>query len=237
MRSTYYQELEVPTVQFGVVMRRQHFSFAEGYHPLNHGSFGAPPKPVFQYQSQLQSESEERPDTFIRYTYLDLLKSSRSAIAPLLGADAGEVVFVPNATTGVNTILRNLQFEENYVIIHFNMIYGACRKTIQSLAETCPVSSHEVQITYPISDEAIIDRFCRGVREVKVSGRCPKLAMFDVVLTFPGVRFPWEKLVKVCKEFNILSFIDAAHGVGHVDMTHLGEVGPDFMISNCYKYV
>ncbi|KAK3190723.1 hypothetical protein K4F52_003039 [Lecanicillium sp. MT-2017a] len=235
MTSTYNQELEVRTVQFGAEMQRQHFSFAQDYHPLNHGSFGASPKSVLEHQRKLQSQCEERPDTFIRYTYLDLLKSNRSAIAPLLGADAGEVVFVPNATTGVNTILRNLQFEENDVVLHFNTIYGACRKTIQSLAETCPVSSQEVQITYPISDEAIIDHFCRGVREVKASGKCPKLAMFDVVLTFPGVRFPWEKLVKVCKEHNILSFIDAAHGVGHVDMTHLGEVGPDFMISNCHK--
>lgn len=67
---------------------------------------------VLEYQRQLQLETEARPDTFIRYTYLKLLKESRSAVAPLLGADPGEVVFVPNATTGVNTVLRNLSFSQ-----------------------------------------------------------------------------------------------------------------------------
>jgi selenocysteine lyase/cysteine desulfurase len=231
-------DVQLPVVaksQFGTQMRGEHFSFADSYQPLNHGSFGTFPKPVLEYQRKLQNESEARPDTFIRYTYLDLLNASRSAIAPLLGADPHEVVLVPNATTGVNTILRNLKFDEDDVIIHFNTIYGACIKTIQSLSEICPVSTHEVNITYPIDDVQIIGRFRAAVEKVRLSGKAPRLAMFDTVLTFPGVRFPWEELVKVCKEQGVLSFIDGAHGLGHIDMTHMSDVGPDFMISNCYK--
>ena len=222
-------------MQFGTTIRERQFSFADGYHPLNHGSFGTFPKMVLHYQQQLQSECEASPDKFIRYTYLALLKASRAAIAPLLGADPHEVVLVPNATTGVNTILRNLNFQENDVIIQFNTIYGACIKTIQSLSEICPVSTHEVDITYPIDDMQIIGRFRAAVEEVRISGKTPKLAMFDTVLTFPGARFPWEELVKACNEQGILSFIDGAHGLGHIDMTHMSDIGPDFMISNCYK--
>lgn len=221
--------------QFGTQMRRKHFLFADGYQPLNHGSLGTFPKSVLEYQRKLQSESEARPDTFIRYAYLDLLSASRSAIAPLMGADPHEVVIVPNTTTGVNTILRNLEFKENETIVHFNTMYGACIKTIQSLSEVCPVSTYEVNVTYPIDDMQIIGRFRAAIEEVRVSGKTPRIAMFDTVLTFPGARFPWEKLVKVCKEQGILSFIDGAHGLGHIDMTHMSEVGPDFMISNCYK--
>ncbi len=222
---------------FGAEMRQKHFAFAEGYQPLNHGSFGTFPKSVLEYQRQLQFESEAKPDTWIRYTYLDLLRASRSAIAPLLGAEAGEVVLVPNATTGVNTILRNLIFQEGDVVLTFNTIYGACNKTIESLSEFCPVSSRQIDITYPLTDDDIVAEFHSALQHVKASGKAPKLAMFDAVLTFPGARFPWERLVAVCREQGVLSFMDAAHGIGHVELSHLGSVGPDFMISNCYKCV
>ena len=237
MDATATQPLRFEKVPFGAQMREKYFSFADGYHPLNHGSFGTFPRAVQEYQRQLQSESEARPDTFIRYTYLKLLQESRAALAPLLGADPGEVVLAPNATTGVNTVLRNIPFRQDDTIIYFNTIYGACQKTIQSLSETCPLSSHEIDITYPIEDGEIIRRFNTAVEHVKAQGKRPKLAMFDTVLTFPGARFPWEALVVACKDMGILSFIDGAHGIGHIDLTRLGDVGPDFMISNCYKCV
>jgi hercynylcysteine S-oxide lyase len=59
--------------------------------------------------------------------------------------------------------------------------------------------------------------------------------MFDTVLTFPGVRMPWETLVRACKDLAVLSLIDGAHGIGHIDLKRLGNVGPDFFTSNCYK--
>ncbi|KAK3394957.1 aminotransferase family protein-like protein [Podospora didyma] len=169
----------------------------------NYGSFGTIPKMVQEYQRQLQLETEARPDTFIRYTYPKLLKESRSAVAPLLGADPGEVVIVPNATTGVNTVLRNVSFDEGDVILCFDTIYGACAKTIQALSETCLMSSHQISITYPIDDDEIVLRFRLAAEE----------------------------------ELDIMSLIDGAHGIGHVDLTHLGKIGPDFMISNCYKWL
>lgn len=215
---------------------RQHFLFAKGYRPLNHGSFGAFPMEVQAYQRVLQSETEAQPDTFIRCTYPNLLKESRAALAPLLGADVGEVVLVPNATTGVNTVLRNIPFVAGDAILYFSSIYGSCENTIQSLSETCPISSHKIDIVYPIEDDEIIRRFRSAVEDVKARGKRPKLAMFDTVLTFPGVRFPWETLVATCKDLGIMSLIDGAHGIGHIDLTHLGNVGPDFLITNCHKY-
>ena len=218
MASTGKCHSSTSTSSFGEEMRQQ-FLFAKGYRPLNHGSFGAFPKEVQEYQRALQSETEARPDTFIRCTYPNLLRESRSALAPLLGADVGEVVLVPNATTGVNTVLRNIPFLPGDVILYFSSIYGACENTIQSLSETCPVSSHKIDIVYPIDDDEIIRRFVSAVKNVTVERRRPKLAIFDTVLTFPGVRFPWEKLVAICKNLGILSLIDGAHGIGHIDLT------------------
>lgn len=227
--------VSTPVSTFGPKMRETHFSFAPGYTPLNHGSFGTFPKTVLEYRQKLQLETEARPDTFIRYTYLNLLKEARAGVAPLLGVETDEVVFVPNATTGVNTVLRNLDYQEGDVILHFNTIYGACSKTIESLHETTSVLESCIELTYPIEDDDILRLFKKSVQELRVQGKNVKLAIFDTVLTFPGVRFPWESLVQACQELGILSLVDGAHGIGHIDLTHLGKVRPDFFVSNCYK--
>lgn len=164
-----------------------------------------------------------------------MLSQSRGAIAPLIGADKDEVVFVPNASTGINTVLRNLHFDDGDIALYFNTIYPSCLKTLQSLGETTPLRSQCIGLEYPIEDEEIAKLFVQAVQSVKAQGNTPKLAVFDTVSTFPGVRFPWEHLVNLCRQMCILSVVDGAHGIGHIDLTHLGTLKPDFMISNCYK--
>ncbi|KAI0907812.1 aminotransferase family protein-like protein [Ustulina deusta] len=224
-------------VPFGKPMREAHFSFAASYVPLNHGSFGTFPHAVRDCQRRLQSETEARPDTFIRFTYPNLLLQARQAVAPLLGADAEEVVFVPNALTGINTVLRNLRYVEGDVILHFSTIYGGCLKTIHSLEETTPVRGYSIDLVYPIEDDDILHKVKVALSTIRQQGRRVVLALFDTVLTFPGVRFPWESLVQFYKQHGITTCIDAAHGIGNIDLTHLAQVGPDFVISNCYKWL
>ncbi|RFU35281.1 hypothetical protein B7463_g1030, partial [Scytalidium lignicola] len=222
---------------FGRSMRQVHFRFHPSYTPLNHGSFGAFPDVVQQHQDALTKLCHERPDTFIVYDLPNLVDQSRQAIAPLLGVDVEEVVFVPNATTAVNTVLRNLKWEKGDVVIHFSTIYGACHKTLASIQEQEPLETVCIDLEYPIEDDEIVKRLKAAVKTVRSEGKNVRLAMFDTVLTFPGARMPWEVLVKACKEMDVLSLIDGAHGIGQIDLTHLGSVGPDFFVSNCHKWL
>ncbi|KAI0839809.1 aminotransferase family protein-like protein [Hypoxylon sp. FL0890] len=227
----------VAMIPFGREMRQAHFNFASSYTPLNHGSFGSSPSCVREYQRRLEDEAEAKPDTFIRFTYPRLLQEAREAVSPLLGAETDEVVFVPNALTAINTVLRNLAYRDGEIILYFSTIYDACLKTIQSLEETAAVRGHSIELVYPVEDEEIVDRFRKAILEIQSQGMSIKLAMFDTVLTFPGVRFPWEHLVRICRKHGILSCIDGAHGIGHLDLRHLPQVEPDFFISNCYKWL
>ncbi len=222
-------------IPFGFRIRNDHFMYDRAYVPLNHGSYGAFPTVVRDYRRKIQDTIEARPDPVIRNTLPALLNEARAAVAPLLGVPTDEVVFVPSATTAVNTVLRNLVFEKGDVIVHFSTAYGACEKTIDYVCETTPLQCTSVVLEYPIEDDEVVQKFCERVKEVNGEGRNVKIAMFDTVLTFPGVRMPWEALVKACKELHVLSLIDGAHGIGHIDLTHLGQVGPDFFTSNCYK--
>lgn len=192
---------------------------------------------MLTHQSHLSALAAFRPDTFIVHDIPLLIDTSRSAIAPLLGVHTDEVVLIPNATTGVNTVLRNLKWEEGDVVVYFSTIYDACEKTIASVNEGISGKIQEVKIEllYPVEDVEIVGKFREAIEKVKVEGKRVKLAMFDTVLTFPGARMPWEELVNVCREMEVLSLIDGAHGVGHIDLEHLGKIGPDFFVSNCHK--
>ncbi|KAF2746058.1 aminotransferase family protein-like protein [Sporormia fimetaria CBS 119925] len=222
---------------FGHAMRKTHFQFAPTYKPLNHGSFGTHPTPVRDAHYSLQTQAIQRPDTFISYTTYSLLAKSRSFLAPFLGVHADEVVLIPNATTGVNTVLRNIKFEMNDVVLTFSTVYPACEKTVASIGEIVPVECEKVELVYPVEDDVILALFREKVGRLREEGKNVRLALFDTVLTFPGARFPWEEVVGVCRELGIWSLVDGAHGIGMIDLTHVGKVNPDFFVTNCHKWL
>lgn len=224
-------------LHFGSSLREAYFSFSPSFTPVNHGTFGATPSAIEEKHFAMQRCVSERPDVFITYKLPNLLDESRKAVAPLLGVDVDEVVFVPNATTGVNTVLRNLKFEEGDVIVHFSTIYDSCEATIASIGEMSPLRPASISLTYPMEDDDIVRKFKEKVLQERKEGKNVKIAIFDTVLSFPGVRMPWEDLVAACRELAVLSLVDGAHGIGHIDLTHLGKVNPDFFVSNCHKYV
>ncbi|KAL2008627.1 hypothetical protein VTN00DRAFT_6821 [Thermoascus crustaceus] len=220
---------------FGAPMLK-HFLFEPGWRNLNQGSFGTYPAPVRDALRKFQDANEARPDAFFRWELPKGLDVSRAAVAKLLHVPTEECVFVKNATTGVNTVLRNLLFKEGDVIVYFATVYGAIEKTIVSLSEMTPVRGLKVEYRYPISDDELVRRFEETVTKAKADGLNVRVAVFDTVVSNPGIRFPFEELVRVCKEQGVLSLIDGAHGIGQIPLD-LGKLQPDFFTSNCHKWL
>ena len=104
---------------FGKALR-SHFLLDKGYNALNHGSFGTHPTVVRDEMIRYQDEEEKNPDQWLRYKFYPLLEKSREAIATLVNADPSTVVFVPNATTAANVVLRALKWEAGDVIVTFD---------------------------------------------------------------------------------------------------------------------
>ena len=152
----------------------------------------------------------------------------------MLHVPTNEVVFVKNATSGVNAVLRNLVFSPGDVIIYFADVYPACGKTIIALKETTPLRSRRIGYTHPMNHDDLVQKFRDEVKQARADGQNVRVALFDTVVSQPGVRFPFERITEACREEGVLSLIDGAHGVGHIPLD-LGKLQPDFFVSNCHK--
>ncbi|KAF4985295.1 hypothetical protein FDECE_16668 [Fusarium decemcellulare] len=224
---------------FGHAMKDE-FLLDPEWRNLNHGSFGTYPKAIRNKFREYQDASEARPDPFIRYDFPKLLDESRVAVAKILNAPESTVVFVANATVGVNTVFRNIVWNPDGkdVIISFSTIYEACGKVADFLVDYFEgnVTHREIGITYPLDDQEILDKFEETVKQIESEGKRARIAVFDVVSSRPGVVFPWEAMVKACKRLNVLSMVDGAQGIGMVKLD-LSAADPDFFVSNCHKWL
>ncbi|KAI2641314.1 PLP-dependent transferase [Xylaria nigripes] len=218
----------------------QHFDLNPEYRNLNHASFGLSPRDVRNHMRYHQDLYEAMPDDYIRYEYPAYLDECRASAAKFVNAPTDTIVFVPNATTGVNTVLYNLTWNDDGKdeILYFSTIYGACGKSIDSIVDTRPgkVSSRSIDIAYPCEDEDIVNAFHDALNSSARAGKRVKLCLFDTVSSLPGVRFPFEAIVKACRDNGVMSLVDAAQGVGMVDID-LESLDPDFFVSNFHKWL
>jgi selenocysteine lyase/cysteine desulfurase len=194
------------------------------------------PNPTHSSATSIPSCSTNREKQWPKYATHTPLYHHILIFPQLLNTPATNLVFVPNATTGINTVLRNIDFQPGDHILYFATIYGACEKTVAYMTETTPAQSVKISYTYPIEDDWLVSEFRSKVAAVEASGGKVKIAIFDTIVSMPGVRMPFERLTQACKDLGVLSCIDGAHGVGHVHLD-LGTLDPDFFVSNCHKYL
>ncbi|OTB03835.1 hypothetical protein M426DRAFT_321332 [Hypoxylon sp. CI-4A] len=218
----------------------QYFDFDPTYRNLNQGSFGSSPRAVRSKLREYQDRTESTPDYFIRYTSLDMLNESREAVAKLLRAPPDTVVLVPNASMGINTILRNMVWADDGrdEMLYFSTVYGACGKTIDYLVDSgrARVAAREIRVTYPLEDDEVLAALRGAIEDSKKDGKRARLCLFDTMSSLPAVRLPFEEITKLCRDAGILSVVDGAQGVGMMELD-LSALDADFFVTNCHKWL
>ncbi len=198
---------------------------------LNHGSFGATPRIVLEEQKKWQRLIEKDPVKFFDDIAPNALLESRKAIASFVGCHHDDIAFVENATSGVNTILRSLDFNENDEILVPNHAYQACRNTIDFVAEKTGAVVVTCEIPFPVDNEQVIIE-----KILDCVSKKTKLALIDTVTSPTGLKMPFEKIVKLLEDRGIRVLLDAAHGIGMIPL-NLDKIGASFTTSNCHKWL
>lgn len=217
---------------FGHTFKKTHFSqLGEEVVPVNHGSFGLPPKSVVEAFHTAIDDDLAHPEYYIRIKQEKEYLNGLKLVADFLNCRYKDLALVENATTAVNTVLRSLPFEKGDKIAIPSTTYGACANTVKFLAELMGIEVVLVETSYPLLDSAVIAIW----REVFATHKI-KLALFDTVVSMPGVQIPYVELTNLCKEYGVLSLVDGAHLIGLIPVD-FAEFRPDFYTSNLHKWL
>lgn len=216
----------------------KYFCFEEGYINLNQGSYGTCPRPVFEASKRVSEEIEANPDHFYRIKLAQKLIDVRTRLAKFINAkEADEVVMITNATHGINNVLHNIPWKADDILIGFTTSYGAISSTLRRYADAAPHPKLEmIRFAFPPTRETLLTIFRDHINGLERKPGSTAVAIIDGIISVPGIRLPWEEMVKICRENNIISIVDGAHMIGQIPFD-VQKADPDFLVTNCHKWM
>lgn len=211
-----------------------HWTLEPGLAFLNHGSFGACPRAVIEAREALYRDLERQPVDFLVRRLPDLLDAARATLAAFLGADPEDLGPVPNATTGVNAVLRSLSFAPGDELLTTDHAYNACKNTLDFVAERAGARVVVARVPFPLADPEEVVEAVLGAATSHT-----RLALVDHVTSPTGLVLPVEEIVRRLAERGIDVLVDGAHAPGMVplDLSHLAQLGAAYYTGNCHKWL
>ena len=198
---------------------------------LNHGSFGATPQPVFDAYQAWQRRLEWQPVRFLGTELAGHLAEARRALGDFLHADAADLVYVPNATFGVNVVARSLRLGAGDEVLTTDHEYGACDRVWRYLSRERGFAYCRQPVALPLTtDEELVDHFWQGVTPRT------RIIFLSHITSPTAVRLPIAALCARARAAGILTLIDGAHAPGQIDLD-LPAIGADFYTGNCHKWL
>jgi isopenicillin-N epimerase len=198
---------------------------------LNHGSFGACPRPVFEKYQAWQRQLEAQPVQFLGVELDNYLHQARQVLAKYLNSSVTDLVYIPNATHGVNIIARSLKLNPGDDILTTDQEYGACNFIWEFICSKTGACYKQQPIEMPVSSiEEIVDQFWRGVTAKT------KLIYLSHITSPTALTMPVKQICHRARQAGILTIIDGAHAPGQINLD-LADLQADFYIGNCHKWM
>jgi isopenicillin-N epimerase len=198
---------------------------------LNHGSFGATPRSVLAAQSELRARMEAEPVRFFVRELEAMLDRVREVLGPVVGAPPRDLAFVPNATTGVNAVLRSLRLEAGDELLTTDHEYNACKNALDFVAARAGARVVVAHVPFPSAGE---DEVVQAV--VSRATDRTRLLLIDHVTSPTGMVLPVGRIVRELAARGVDTLVDGAHAPGMVPLS-LGDLGAAYYTANCHKWL
>jgi isopenicillin-N epimerase len=209
----------------------EHWTLDPGVIFLNHGSFGATPRPVLEAQAEWRARMERQPVQFLWRDLPELIDTARIELAKFLKADPENLVFVANATSGVNAVVRSLDFQPGDELLTTNHDYNACRNVLAEAAARVGARVVVAQVPFPLAGEQeIIDAILAAVTPRT------RLAMIDHITSPTALVFPIAKIIRLLEARGVETLVDGAHAPGAVPLD-VEHPRPSYYTGNLHKWV
>ncbi|RZJ33680.1 MAG: aminotransferase class V-fold PLP-dependent enzyme [Flavobacterium sp.] len=198
---------------------------------LNHGSFGACAKPIFEDYQRWQLELEREPVQFITSNSLRYLQKSKEALAKYINCDADDFYFTPNPTHAINTIMRSIGLEKDDEILATNQEYGAMDRTWKFYERMSGVKYVRSEIRLPVvSKEQIINDFWKGLTPKT------KAIFINQMSSATALLFPVKEICDKAREVGLFTIVDGAHIPGHLSL-NITSLNADFYTGTLHKWM
>ncbi|MGB1102948.1 MAG: aminotransferase class V-fold PLP-dependent enzyme [Crocinitomicaceae bacterium] len=198
---------------------------------LNHGSFGACPKPVFEAYQRFQLELEREPIQFITKTGMEYLKTSREALANYVHCDAQDLVYTTNPSTALNTVIKSLDLKPGDEILTTDQEYGAMDMTWRYYCRKSGASYIRQEIPLPLaSKEDFLSAFWKGLSPKT------KVVFISAITSPTALIFPVAEICQKARELGLMTIIDGAHVPSQIPL-NLKELDPDVYTGACHKWM
>ena len=198
---------------------------------LNHGSYGACPKPIFDSLISWQKKLEFNPVKHLAFDVYGYLEKSRKHLSKYINCDKDDIVFFPNPSTALNTVIKSLDLKSDDEILTTNHEYGALNKTWNFICKKTGAKYVKQNIALPLkSKDDFINAFIKGIN------KNTKVIFMSHITSPTGLIFPVEKICEIAKENNIFCIIDGAHVPGHIQLD-IKKLDPDIYTGACHKWM
>ena len=210
---------------------RDQWMLKPGIRFLNHGSFGATPRKVFDAQTAWRQRLEAEPVELIGRRSAELIDQAKIPVARQFGMNPADFGFVTNATDGVNAVLQSLTLSPGDELLTTTHVYKAVRQAMNLIARKAGATCREVPISLPVKSANDI----RDAVLNAISNRT-KLLVIDHVTSPSALVFPLKQIVTGCREKGVDVLVDGAHAPGMIPL-NVRDIGATYYTANLHKWI
>ena len=210
---------------------KEQFLLSKDITHLNHGSFGACPKPIFENYQLWQLKLEQEPVNFYVNEGMQHLEKSREALATFINCRAQNIVFTTNPSYAINIIAKGFDLKEGDEILSCNLEYGALIKTWEFYCEKADAKFVKSEITLPLkSKEQIIDEFFKNISPKT------KAIFISHITSSTALILPVKEICERAKDLGLVTIVDGAHAPAHIDLD-ISKLKADIYTGACHKWM